>query len=111
MNNKRFASAVQPRHHVVITGTGRAGTTFLVDLLFHLGLDTGYQADSIENYKHPNARAGLEVDIRELPCPTLLKAHGFVVTQKMFCVVKILSLIISLFPSAIFMLLQKVGDM
>lgn len=77
MNNKRFASAVQPRHHVVITGTGRAGTTFLVDLLFHLGLDTGYQADSIENYKYPIARAGLEVDIRELPCPYIVKSPWF----------------------------------
>ena len=53
------------RHHVIITGTGRAGTSFLVYLLTHLGLDTGYQAESIEL---PAAeRAGFEVDIRE-PC-------------------------------------------
>jgi hypothetical protein len=68
---------VRPRHHVVITGSGRAGTTFLVELLFHLGLNTGYQADSIEQYKYPNARAGLEVDIRELPCPYIVKSPWF----------------------------------
>ncbi|MGO8710482.1 MAG: hypothetical protein ACLQUZ_00180 [Rhizomicrobium sp.] len=30
------------RHHVIISGTGRAGTTFLVQLLTALKLDTGY---------------------------------------------------------------------
>lgn len=69
--------AAHPRHHVVITGTGRAGTTFLVELLFHLGLHTGYEADSIEQYKYPNARAGLEADIRELPCPYIVKSPWF----------------------------------
>ena len=28
-------------HKVIITGTGRVGTTFLVHLLTELGLDTG----------------------------------------------------------------------
>jgi len=30
------------RHHIIISGTGRAGTTFLVQLLTALGLDTGF---------------------------------------------------------------------
>ena len=35
-----------PRRHVVITGTGRAGTSFLVELLTHLGLETGFGVES-----------------------------------------------------------------
>ena len=69
----------------MITGTGRAGTTFLVELLFHLGLHTGYEADSIEQYKYPNARAGLEADIRELPCP-------YIVMTSIICVMVMLIL-------------------
>ena len=30
-----------PEPKIVITGTGRAGTTLLVSVLTHLGLDTG----------------------------------------------------------------------
>lgn len=37
-----------PRRHVVITGTGRTGTTFLVALFTHLGLDTGLLPDEVE---------------------------------------------------------------
>ena len=33
------------RSHVVITGTGRTGTTFLVQLFTMLGYDTGYSKD------------------------------------------------------------------
>lgn len=33
-------------HHVFITGTGRAGTTFLMQLLTELGQDTGYKTSS-----------------------------------------------------------------
>src|SRR6516164_482379 len=35
------------RHHTIISGTGRAGTTFLVKLLTNLGLDTGYQKNQM----------------------------------------------------------------
>lgn len=31
-----------PKHHIIISGTGRAGTTFLVQLLTELELDTGF---------------------------------------------------------------------
>ena len=30
------------QHHVIITGTGRSGTTLLIQLLTELGLDTGF---------------------------------------------------------------------
>ncbi len=49
-----------PRHHVLFTGTGRAGTTFLIKLLTELGLDTGF---SPKTKVDPNARAGLERSI------------------------------------------------
>jgi hypothetical protein len=35
----------EPRRHY---GTGRAGTTFLVQLLIHTGLDTGFEVDTID---------------------------------------------------------------
>jgi hypothetical protein len=46
------------RHHVVIAGTGRAGTTFLVELLIYLGFDTGFTKKDIESV-HPSIRGGL----------------------------------------------------
>jgi hypothetical protein len=66
-----------PRHHVVITGTGRAGTTFLVELLTDLGLDTGFSTEDIARKKRPGARAGLERDIREDDCPFVAKSPLF----------------------------------
>ena len=52
--------------HVVIAGTGRTGTTFLVKLLTNLGLDTGFKP--YEFYVFKESRAGLEIN--------LLKAHS-----------------------------------
>ena len=46
-------------HHLLIAGTGRAGTTFLVQLLGACGLDTG--ADRLGLDLHQHANAGLEV--------------------------------------------------
>jgi hypothetical protein len=65
------------RRHVVITGTGRAGTTFLVELLTHLGLDTGFNAESLKSGKYEIARAGLEHDIRQDNCPFIVKSPWF----------------------------------
>lgn len=55
-------------NHIVIAGTGRAGTSFLVHLLTELGYDTGYKPGEIQ--LHPVSRAGLEHNMRtaeELP--------------------------------------------
>lgn len=65
------------RKHIVITGTGRAGTTFLVELLTHLGLDTGFRPDEMASKKNKEARAGLEYDIREKNCPFVVKSPFF----------------------------------
>lgn len=64
-------NAPMMRSHVVISGTGRAGTTFLVCLLTSLGLDTGYDPASIE--LPLLSRAGLEMDIRAPNAPYIVK--------------------------------------
>lgn len=66
-----------PRRHVVISGTGRTGTSFLVELLTHLGLDTGYAPEEIEKSKFKLARAGLEYDIRKPNAPFIVKSPWF----------------------------------
>jgi len=68
---------MSPRRHVVIAGTGRAGTTFLVELLTRLGLDTGFNTETIESKKFKDARAGLEHDIRKENCPYIVKNPQF----------------------------------
>ena len=45
---------------ILITGTGRCGTTFLVRLFTILGLDTGYNEETMENFVYKNCNAGLE---------------------------------------------------
>jgi hypothetical protein len=64
-----------PRHHTIISGTGRAGTTFLVQLLTELGLDTGFPNAHAQIY--PNANAGMEFDIRNPNnAPYIVKSPG-----------------------------------
>lgn len=65
------------RNHVVITGTGRTGTTFLVELLTHLGLETGFNPHDIESRKYKVARAGLEYDITQGSSPYIVKSPWF----------------------------------
>lgn len=48
------------RDKILITGTGRAGTTFLIRLFTLLGMDTGYKAETMENYVWKAANAGME---------------------------------------------------
>jgi len=73
------------RRHVIISGTGRAGTTFLVQLLTYLGLDTGFDSKTMEvlptarNARlgtmdiFPIARSGLEMDILAANAPYIVK--------------------------------------
>jgi len=60
------------RHHCIITGTGRAGTTLLVKILTRLGLDTGWTVDTMT--VDDIARAGLEWDIRLPGAPYIVKS-------------------------------------
>lgn len=66
------------KHHVVISGTGRSGTTFLVEVLTHAGLDTGFDPRDIQskNY-YKDARCGLEYDLRSGNLPYVVKTPWF----------------------------------
>lgn len=66
------------RHHrLIITGTGRAGTTFLVELLSALGLDTGYQKGSATGDYFAHCHAGLEQkEIESADAPYIIKDPG-----------------------------------
>ena len=65
------------RQHAIITGTGRAGTTFLVKLLTHLKLDTGYLYEEIEELIGKSSRAGLEQGIDSENAPYIIKRPSF----------------------------------
>jgi hypothetical protein len=57
---------------IVITGTGRAGTTVLVRILDALGLDTGLDSGKLKPYM-PGVRAGLECRVDDPDAPTIVK--------------------------------------
>jgi hypothetical protein len=60
-----------PKHHVIISGTGRAGTTFLVQLLTELGLDTGFP--HANSNVDPTCNAGMEWSIKNPNAPYIVK--------------------------------------
>lgn len=60
------------KHHLIISGTGRAGTTFLVQLFTALGLDTGFTDPASD--LNPNCDAGMEWDIRRADAPYIVKS-------------------------------------
>lgn len=56
------------RSHILISGTGRAGTTFLDQLLAELGFDTG------KGQYFENCFAGLDYDLRDENAPFIVKS-------------------------------------
>jgi len=60
------------RHHIIITGTGRAGTTFLIQLFTSLGLHTGFT--DLTTAVYSNCQAGMEWDIRQADAPYIIKS-------------------------------------
>lgn len=64
---------MRPRRHVIITGTGRAGTTALVQILTLLGLPTGYTAATCRRVD-PRSRAGLEWPLTHPAAPYIVKS-------------------------------------
>lgn len=62
------------RHHVIISGTGRAGTTLLVQLLTHLGMNTGLDPRTMRQRVRASCNAGLEFDVRRPGAPYVCKA-------------------------------------
>jgi hypothetical protein len=70
---RRAPKAAAQRHHVIIGGTGRAGTTLLVRVLTRLGLPTGYDANDI--VVDDVSKAGLEFDpLRNRRAPYIVKS-------------------------------------
>ncbi|RBP52959.1 hypothetical protein [Arenicella xantha] len=65
------------KNHVVVTGTGRAGTTFLIELFTHFGLDTGFTPDTLVDNSYQHANAGLEYQIGSDFCPYIAKDPSF----------------------------------
>jgi hypothetical protein len=60
------------KHHLIISGTGRAGTTFLVQLLTELGLQTGFK-DAFSDF-HASCNAGMEWNLRLEDAPYVVKS-------------------------------------
>ena len=60
------------RRHLLISGTGRAGTSFLTALLTRLGMDTGFEESDLQ--LDEISRAGLEVDPRSGTPPYVIKS-------------------------------------
>jgi hypothetical protein len=67
----------EPIHKIIITGTGRAGTTFLVQLLTELGLDTGYTRKTWSRDYFEHCDAGLEFDVLAKDAPYIVKNPDF----------------------------------
>lgn len=63
--------------HVIISGTGRAGTTFLVQYFTALGLDTGYTMDEVFEKPDPVSNAGLERSLGCADLPYIVKSPWF----------------------------------
>ena len=49
---------------VLITGTGKSGTTFLVHLLTALEFDTGFNLGNLKDFMIERSFGGLEIPIR-----------------------------------------------
>jgi hypothetical protein len=64
----------EPR--IVISGTGRAGTTVLVQILDELGLDTGLRSGKLTPFEE-QARAGLEFRVDYPDAPPVVKDVTF----------------------------------
>jgi hypothetical protein len=67
------AFAMESSHKVIISGTGRAGTTFLVQLLTELKLDTGYAPGLFGRHIDEKSHGGLEHNLPGRPGQTTLR--------------------------------------
>lgn len=68
----------KPSNHFLISGVGRSGTTFLVTLLTHLGLDTGFRVNDLSKAIDKNSGGGLEFSLHKpWRCPYIVKNPWF----------------------------------
>lgn len=65
------------RSHVVISGTGRTGTSFIVEVLTRLELDTGFTLEDVAAVPETESRGGLERNINRPDCPFIVKTPFF----------------------------------
>lgn len=49
---------------VIIGGTGRSGTTFIIQMLTEMGMETGFDMDNIQRHLYKDKRAGMEFRIQ-----------------------------------------------
>lgn len=68
--------------HILIGGTGRAGTTLLVQYFTALGFDTGYTLEQTMSRVDPISKAGLEQPVEQVlgkgrTMPYVAKSPGF----------------------------------
>ncbi|HVS51173.1 MAG TPA: hypothetical protein VHD62_02365 [Opitutaceae bacterium] len=71
---------MHPQHKLIITGTGRAGTTFLVRLLTELDQPTGYDRENWRRDYFAHCAAGLEHDLADPASPYIVKNPELCVT-------------------------------
>jgi hypothetical protein len=64
--------------HIVIGGTGRAGTTLLVQIFTHLGFDTGFDRAASLQAVDEISHAGLEHSLHDAELPHVVKSPWFV---------------------------------
>jgi len=50
---------------ILITGTGRSGTTFLIKIFSFLGYDTGYTRENYKTHIYENCNSGMEREYNE----------------------------------------------
>jgi hypothetical protein len=67
----------KPGEHIIISGTGRTGTTFLVQYFTALGFDTGYSLDEARSAIDPISFAGLERALSRPELPYVIKSPHF----------------------------------
>ncbi len=61
------------RSHIIISGPGRSGTTYLVRLLTELGLPTGFDKNTMDALIDPICKGGLEYNIKHEEAPYIVK--------------------------------------
>jgi hypothetical protein len=68
------------QNKIVIAGTGRAGTTFLVQLLTELGLETGFTKENSRGHYYDHCSAGLEWELTAPDAPRIVKNPALTLT-------------------------------
>jgi len=64
--------------HLIISGTGRAGTTFLVQYLTAAGYDTGFSLEDAQSLPDQLSRGGLEHSLTQSDLPDVIKSPWLV---------------------------------